>query len=165
MYQRDLTDLIKTETIKKLLFFLLCIPCFGFCQDVIYGEEIKKMEKIYFGDEITAHYFQIKEFDENLNKYIIINEGFCESNLLPSSEDYYYFKFNDCLKELNYKYAEKMFGINFFRVFWNYSEDKSTKFKDIYDTEGSTLEFNYRSQTISYYFSNLCFIISKLEVK
>jgi len=151
---------------KKLLLILLCAPLLGWGQEVIYGEEIKKMKKVVFGDEITAHYFTIKFFDEQLEKYIVAAEGFCESNLLPLNDNCYYFKFENCLNKISE--SNSWGSKTVYKIFWNHSEELSSKDKDVYATEGedgTILEFNYKDQTISYYITGYCMTISKLEIK
>jgi len=157
---------------KKIIFIVfifLFVNTSVKCQEVVYGEKVARLEKVKYGVEIKAHYFTYKKWDLSKRKYVIELEGFCLSQLLPVDNNYYDFKYENCIET----------ETNVFRLFWNYSNELSSydidvfKVEDVFDLGVEyKLEFNYKDQTISFFILpyddgiySECFTISKLEIK
>ena len=133
------------KKIVYLVFVLVLVSKSVKCQEVSYGEKVVRLEKIKYGVEIKAHYFTLKKWDSSKRKYIIQDERFCISQLLPVDNNY---------KELSSS------NIDVFKV------------EDIFELGAEyKLEFNYKDQTISFFiFPNdgvysECITISKLEIR
>ena len=158
------------KKIVYLVFVLVLVSKSVKCQEVSYGEKVVRLEKIKYGVEIKAHYFTLKKWDSSKRKYIIQDERFCISQLLPVDNNYYDFKYENCLEDESRG--------NVFRLFWNYSKELSSSNIDVFKVEDIfelgaeyKLEFNYKDQTISFFiFPNdgvysECITISKLEIR
>ena len=159
------------KNIVYLVFVLLFVSKSVKCQEVSYGEKVVRLEKVKYGVEIKAHYFTYKQWDSSKRKYVIQDERFCISQLLPVDNNYYDFKYENCLED-----ASKG---NVFRLFWNYSKELSSSNIDVFKVEDIfelgaeyKLEFNYKDQTISFFLGpddnevySECITISKLEIR